>query len=94
MFANVQFEEAINQNAISVLQRAVALQGDGTATVMVVKADNTVEARVLKLGQAVGDSWIVIDGLKAGETVIVDGLQKVRPGATVKPVPFIDNTGT
>ncbi len=90
MFARVQFEEAVKQDAITVLQRAASLKGDGTAIVMVVKPDNTVEARTIKLGDASQDRWIVTDGLKAGETVIVEGLQKVRPGAPVKTVPFSD----
>jgi len=88
MFARVQLEQAVDQNAISVPQRAVALGGNGAATVMVVKADNIVEARTIKLGQAIGDNWTVLDGLKAGDTVIVEGLQKIKPGTTVKPTPF------
>jgi len=88
MFARVQLEQAVNDNAITVPQRAVSLSGDGTASVMVVKSDNTVDQRNLKLGDAIGDKWIVTDGLKVGDVVIVDGLQKVRPGAAVKPVPF------
>ena len=88
MFARVQLEQAIDQNAVTVLQRAAALNGNGTATVMVVTADNKVEARTIKLGDAVDDKWIVIDGLKDGDTVIVEGLQKIKPGVTVKTVPF------
>lgn len=88
MFARVQLEQAVDQDAISVPQRAVALSGNGSATVMVVTADNNVEARVIKLGQAIEDKWIVTDGLKAGETVIIEGLQKIKPGMTVKTVPF------
>ena len=55
---------------------------------MVVGADGKVEARVIKIGQAIGNKWVVTDGLKAGEQVIVEGLQKVQPGMMVKPVPF------
>jgi membrane fusion protein (multidrug efflux system) len=90
MFARVQLEQAVVQNAISVLQRAVALNGNGTGTVMVVTPDNKVEAKIIKIGDAVGNSWIITDGLKAGDIVIVEGLQKVKPGATVKTVPFSD----
>ena len=53
---------------------------------MVVTADNKVEARTIKLGDAMDDKWIVTDGLKAGDTVIVEGLQKIKPGMTVKTV--------
>lgn len=88
MFARVQLEQAVDQDAISVPQRAVALGANGSATVMIVTADNKVEARTIKLGQAIEDKWTVTDGLKAGDTVIVEGLQKVRPGMDVKTVPF------
>ena len=60
----------------------------------VVGATNSVEPRVVKLGQAVGTKWIVTDGLKAGEKVIVEGFQKVQPGMVVKPVPFNPSGGT
>jgi membrane fusion protein (multidrug efflux system) len=88
MFARVQLEQGIDQHAVTVLQRAAALKGDGTATVMVVGAENKVEARTIKLGDALDDKWIVADGLKDGDTVIVEGLQKIKPGMVVKSVPF------
>jgi membrane fusion protein, multidrug efflux system len=91
MFARVQLEQAIDPNEVTVLQRAAALNGNGTATVMVVGADNTVSSRTIKIGDAIDDKWVVTDGLKAGETVIVDGLQKIKPGITVKTVPFSES---
>jgi membrane fusion protein (multidrug efflux system) len=87
MFGRGQLEQAIADKAITVPQRGVTLGPGGTATAMVV-ADGKVEARPIKITSAVGDKWIVAEGLKAGEWVIVEGLQKVRPGAPVKPVPF------
>ncbi len=92
MFARVRLEEAVNNDAITVPQRGVALGANGEATAMVVGADNKVEARAVKLSNAVGDQWTVTEGLKAGDRVIVEGLQKIRPGAEVKVVPF--NPGT
>jgi membrane fusion protein, multidrug efflux system len=88
MFARGVLEQAVNSRAITVPQRGVSVGAGGVASVMVVGADNKAEMRVIKLGQAVGTKWIVADGLKAGETIIVEGLQKVRPGMAVKPVPF------
>jgi len=88
MFARVQLEQAINPNAVTVPQRAAALKGDGTATVMVVTADNKVDARTIKLGDAIDDKWVVTDGLKAGDTVVVEGLQKIKQGMLVKTTPF------
>jgi membrane fusion protein (multidrug efflux system) len=55
---------------------------------MVVGADNKVTARPVKTGSASNDSWVITDGLKEGDQVIVEGLQKVQPGAQVKPVPW------
>ena len=51
---------------------------------MVVGADDKVELRTLKADRAIGDKWLVTDGLKAGDRVIVTGLMKVQPGAQVK----------
>jgi membrane fusion protein (multidrug efflux system) len=55
---------------------------------MVVDGEGKVAPRPVKLGGMAGGDWIVAEGLKGGEQVIVNGLQKARPGATVKPVPF------
>jgi membrane fusion protein (multidrug efflux system) len=88
MFARGELEQAVDTKAITLLQRGVNIGPNGVATVMVVGANGTVEARVIKIGPAVGNKWIVTDGLKAGEQVIVEGLLKVQPGMTVKPVPF------
>jgi membrane fusion protein (multidrug efflux system) len=88
MFARGRLEQAVNSEAIAVSQRAVSHGPDGSATVLVVTPDNKVEVRTVKADTAMGDKWIITGGLKAGERVIVDGLQKVRPGATVNPVPY------
>jgi membrane fusion protein, multidrug efflux system len=61
-------------------------QGD---TVLVVGADSKPQPRPVKIGSAQGGNWVVLEGLKAGEQVIVDGFQKMMvPGAPVKPVPW------
>jgi membrane fusion protein (multidrug efflux system) len=57
-------------------------------TAMVVGADGKPAVRVVKLGGVENGYWIVLDGLKPGEQVIVDGFQKIRPGGNVKPVPW------
>ena len=88
MFARGLLEQAVDAKAITVPQRGVSVGANGIASVMVVGADGKVEARVIKIGQAVGNKWIVTDGLKAGERVIVEGLLKVQPGMVAKPVPF------
>jgi membrane fusion protein (multidrug efflux system) len=88
MFARGVLEQAVDANAITVPQRAVNVGAGGVASVLVVGADGKVSVRVVKISQAVGTKWIVTDGLKAGEQVIVEGLQKAMPGMQVKPVPF------
>lgn len=92
MFARVRLTQAVNAGTLTVPQRAVILGPGGTASTMVVTADNKVEARNVKLGAAVGDQWIAEDGLKAGDRVIVEGLLKVRPGGEAKAVPFTPGT--
>lgn len=90
MFARGVLEQAVDSQAITVPQRGVNIGPNGVATMMVVGADSKVEARVVKLGQAIGNKWIVTDGLKAGEQVIVEGLQKAMPGMPVKAVLFVE----
>ena len=60
-------------------------------TVMVVGADGKPAVRVVRLGGTENGNWIVLDGLKPGEQVIVDGFQKIRPGGSVKPVAWSAN---
>jgi membrane fusion protein (multidrug efflux system) len=94
MFARGKLEQAVNSDAITVSMRAVSHGPDGSAAVFVVTPDNKVEVRPIKADTALGDTkWIVTDGLKPGEQVIVDGLQKVQPGMTVVPTPY-DDSGT
>ncbi|HEX3890791.1 MAG TPA: efflux RND transporter periplasmic adaptor subunit [Verrucomicrobiae bacterium] len=88
MFARARLEQAVDANAIEVPQRGVVYGADGKPTVSVVTSDNKVEVRPVTVSSAVGDKWIVTDGLKTGERVILEGFQKVQPGMVVKPVPF------
>jgi membrane fusion protein (multidrug efflux system) len=90
MYVRARLEQAVDQSAITVPQQAVIRDTNG-ASVMVVGADGKVAPRPIKTGDAQGNSWIVTDGLKAGDTVIVEGLQKVKPGAAVKTTPWNAN---
>jgi len=71
------------EGAILVPQRAVLRDPKGNASVMLVDGEGKVEARAVKLSQTLGDQWLVEDGLAAGDRVIVEGLQKIAPGAPV-----------
>ncbi len=88
MFVRAVLEEGTNENAILISQRGVTRNPKGDAMVMVVGAEEKVEPRVIKVARTVGDNWLVNEGLKAGDRVIIEGLQKARPGTSVKTVPF------
>ncbi|HAB1695121.1 multidrug efflux RND transporter periplasmic adaptor subunit AcrA [Salmonella enterica] len=84
MFVRARLQEETKPTALLVPQQGVTRTPRGDATVLVVGADNKVETRQIVASQAIGDKWLVTDGLKAGDRVVVSGLQKVRPGAQVK----------
>lgn len=90
-FVRVRFPQAQLDDAIRVPQRAV-LGGATGQSVLTVGADNKVVPVPVKTGAMAGGDFIITDGLKGGEQVIVNGLQKVRPGATVKPVHWTPGT--
>jgi len=85
MYVRARIEQAVAKEAITVPQQAVVRSAQG-AIVMVVGEDSKVAPRPVRVGRAVGDHWVIDDGLKSGDRVIVDGLQKVQPGAPVNPV--------
>jgi membrane fusion protein (multidrug efflux system) len=85
MFVHEKIEEGRRNDALLVPQLAVAHNQKGEPTALVVGPDNKVELRTLATERAIGDKWLVTAGLKAGERVIVEGVQYAKPGATVKP---------
>jgi membrane fusion protein (multidrug efflux system) len=87
LFVRAQLEEGSRPDAILVPQSAVTRNSKGEPITLVVGAGSTAELRVLKTPRAVGNQWLVSEGLKAGDQVIISNLQRLRPGAPVKPVP-------
>lgn len=87
MYVRTKLEQAINENAITVPQQAVVRTANGSI-VMVVDKDNKVAAHPVQTAGVQGNDWIVTQGLNTGDRVIVEGLQKTGPGATVSPVPW------
>ncbi|MBQ4799119.1 efflux RND transporter periplasmic adaptor subunit [Pseudoalteromonas sp. MMG006] len=83
MYARASIVEGVKANAILVPQRGVSRNNKGEPTAMVVGKDNKVESRVLKVDRTIGSNWLVSDGLSDGDKLIVEGLQKIRPGAQV-----------
>lgn len=92
MFVRAIVQEGVSEQAILVPQRGVTRNPKGEAMAMVVGAEEKVEPRVIKVSRTVGDSWLVSEGLKTGDRVIVEGIQKARPGTPVKAVPFGSKT--
>ena len=90
LYVRVQLEQAQASNAITLPQQAVTRGAQGD-TVLVVGADGQVAKRTVQLGSSKSAQWVVLDGLKAGEQVMVDGFQKLQmmpPGTPVKAVPW------
>ena len=87
MYVRVRIEQAETPTGIVVPQQAVQ-RGSTGDSVMVVAADGTVSPRPVRVGSAQGGEWVILDGLKTGEMVMVDGFQKLRGNAPVKPVPW------
>jgi membrane fusion protein (multidrug efflux system) len=87
LYVKVRFEQARTDSAILVPQQAVT-RGASEDTVLVVGPDHQVSQRAVKLGGASGNRWVVLEGLNAGEQVVVDGFQKIQPKAPVTPVPW------
>lgn len=84
-FVTVRFPVALAENVIVVPQRAVQTSAQGQA-VLLVAADGKVQAQPVKTGGLSGSDWIIAEGLNGGEKVIVNGVQKARPGSPVKAV--------
>lgn len=92
MYVRARLEQAVNEAALTVPQQAIQRTTDG-ASVMVVGTDNKVTARPVKADASQGNLAIITAGLKSGERVIVEGLQKAKPGATVKTVQWAGTNG-
>jgi len=87
-FVRARYEEGVNPQALLAPQQGITRNYRGDPTAYVVAADGTAELRVLKTGRTYRDSWVIESGLQVGEQVIVTNLQRIRPGAPVKPVPL------
>ena len=87
LFVRARLEEGSRPDAILVPQLAVTHNSKGQPTTLVVGANGMAEIRVIQTARAVGNQWLVSSGLQPGDQVIVDNLQRVRPGAPVKATP-------
>ncbi|CAM5424382.1 efflux RND transporter periplasmic adaptor subunit [Thauera sp. WB-2] len=85
MYVRARLPQGVRAEAVLVPHAAVVRDARGSALVMVVDEQNVVQARPVEVVQAFGDKWVLGGGLQAGERVITEGLQRVRPGVTVQP---------
>lgn len=88
MFVRAEIEEGVQKDALLVPQQGISHDQKGDATALVVGPNNVVELRVIGADRAIGDKWLVTSGLKAGDRVIVEGVQQAQPGAKVDPQEF------
>ena len=87
MFVRAELNEGVYPNGILAPQQGVSHDPKGEATAFVVGSDGKAQPRKLKTAEAIGDKWLVTEGLHAGDRLIVEGLLKVKPGAPVKATP-------
>jgi len=88
MFVRAVIIEGVSEQAILVPQQGISRNPKGDPVALIVDAEDKVQQRMLTLDRAIGNKWLVSSGLKPGDRVIVEGVQKVRPGASVKVVSF------
>jgi membrane fusion protein, multidrug efflux system len=86
MFVRAVVKEGTNEQAILIPQQTVSRDPKGNPSVLVVDAEGKIQQRPLTLDRAIGDQWLVSSGLTSGERVVVEGMQKARPGSSVKVV--------
>jgi membrane fusion protein (multidrug efflux system) len=86
MFVRAKLDAGVRKDVLLLPQQSATRKANGDISAWVVKADQTVEERTVQAAQAIGNKWLVESGLSAGEQVVVDGLQKIKQGAKVKPV--------
>jgi membrane fusion protein (multidrug efflux system) len=88
MFVRAIVEDGVDEHAILAMQQGITRDTKGNAIALVLDSSNKVEQRTLVADRTIGDKWLVTSGLAPGDRVIVEGNQKVRPGLTVKAVPY------
>ena len=91
MFTRVVVVEGVQEQAILIPQQSIMRDTKGNPLALIVNEDKAVEPRMLVIDRAIGNQWLVTSGLEIGDRLIVEGLQKVRPGAVVKTVLFKPN---
>ena len=88
MYVRVLIEQGIDPDALSVPQQAVRRNDAGESEVFVVRDDNRAVLQPVRLGRVIDDQWLLLDGVKPDDRIVVDGFQKFVPGDAVNPAPW------
>ena len=88
MYVRAVVEEGVNEHAILIPQQGISRNPKGEPIALIVDAQGKAQQRMLTLDRAIGDKWLVSSGLEPGDRIIVEGIQKVKPGTSVKVVPL------
>lgn len=84
MYVRAQVQQGVRQHAILIPQKALARDNTGAPVVYVLNKDNVVEKRKVQTIKTIGDQWLLESGLASGETIVLEGIQKIKPGQTVE----------
>jgi len=93
MFVRAVVQEGVQKQALFVPQQAMQRDPKGNPLVLIVDEEGKVQQRRVSLDRAIGDQWLIASGISSGDRVIVEGVQRIRPGASVKAVPFGADSG-
>ncbi len=88
MFVRTLLREGVSDQAILIPQQAVSRDSKGNPQALIVDDDGKAAQRTLTIDRAVGDQWLITSGIQPGDRIIVEGIQKIRPGGAVKTIPF------
>jgi len=90
MFVRAVVKEGVNKQALLVPQQAVSRDPKGNPVALIVDAEGIVQQQMLTVDRTIADKWLVSSGIAQGDRLIIEGMQKVRPGASVSVIPFDD----
>ena len=87
LFVRARIQQGVAENVYLVPQQAIVRMPDGSSVAWVVESDGKVNPHPVQIAQSMGDKWVVTDGLHANDQLVIEGLQRIRPGAEVHPTP-------
>jgi membrane fusion protein (multidrug efflux system) len=90
MYVRVRLEQGIDPDALAVPQQAIRRNDNGNSEIFLVREDNRAAVAAIRLGRAVEDRWLILEGVKPGDRVIVDGFQKFVAGDRIDPRPWLN----